>query len=76
MKMESLPVSKFKAICLAVLEEVAQHKKRFVITKHGKPIAEVVPYEEEPERRSLRDTVVFIDDIISPVAVEDWETLK
>ena len=41
--MPSLSVSEFKATCLAVLEDVKKNKKRVLITKRGKPIAEVIP---------------------------------
>ncbi len=74
--MESLPVSKFKATCLAVVEEVAKSKKPVVITKRGKPIAELIPYSAEAEPIPLKDTVAFMGDIISPVSTEDWEALK
>jgi prevent-host-death family protein len=74
--MEILTVSKFKATCLAVVEEVAKSKKPVIITKRGKPIAELVPYEAEAAPVPLKDTVAFLDDIISPVAEEDWEALK
>jgi prevent-host-death family protein len=74
--MESLPVSKFKALCLAVVEEVAKSKKAVIITKRGKPIAELIPFEAETEEIPLKDTVAFIEDIVSPVATEDWETLQ
>ena len=74
--MESLTVSKFKATCLAVVEEVAKSKKRVIITKRGKPIAEVIPYAEETEQAPLKETVAFVGDIISPVASEDWEALR
>ena len=74
--MESLTVSKFKATCLAVVEEVAKSKKPVIITKRGKPIAELIPYEEETEQTPLKDTVAFMGDIISPVTAEDWEFLQ
>ncbi|MGO8760654.1 MAG: type II toxin-antitoxin system Phd/YefM family antitoxin [Desulfobaccales bacterium] len=74
--MESLTVSKFKATCLAVVERVAQTKHRLIITKRGKPIAELIPYEGETAPVPLKDTVAFLGDIISPVAAEDWEALK
>ena len=45
--MESMSASKFKATCLAVLDEVARQKTRIIITKRGKPIAEVIPYEPD-----------------------------
>ena len=74
--METLSVSEFKAKCLSVLQDVSKQKKRVVITKRGKPIAEVIPHESEDKEVPLEDTVVFIGDIISPVAEEDWEVLK
>jgi len=74
--MESLTVSKLKATCLAVVEEVAKAKKRVLITKRGKPVAELIPYEGETEPVALKDTVAFLGDIVSPVATEDWEALK
>ena len=74
--MESIPVSKFKAQCLGILEEVRRQKKRIVITKRGKPIAEIRPVEPESlDGPPLKDTVVFMGDILSPVAFEDWEVL-
>ncbi len=74
--METLSVSEFKATCLAVLEDIHKQKKRVVITKRGKPIAEVIPFEAVYEEIPLKDTVTFIGDIISPVAENDWEALK
>jgi prevent-host-death family protein len=74
--MESLSVSKFKATCLSILDDVQKQKKRIVITKRGKPIAEVVPYLKTDRKISLKDSVTFIGDIVSPVAEEDWEVLK
>ena len=74
--MESLSVSKFKATCLAVLQDVSKQKKRVLITKRGKPIAEVIPYDPDKKDIPLEDTIIFMDDIISPVAEKDWEALK
>jgi prevent-host-death family protein len=74
--MESLSVSEFKAKCLSVLHDVNKQKKRVIITKRGIPIAEVIPHESEEKDIPLEDTVVFMGDIISPVAEEDWEALK
>jgi prevent-host-death family protein len=74
--MGPLSVSKFKATCLAVVEEVAKSKKPVIITKRGKPIAELIPYEAEAAPVPLKETVVFLEDIISSVAAEDWEALE
>jgi len=74
--MESISVSKFKATCLAVLEEVARQKTKIIITKRGKPIAEVIPYKPEVEQIALKDTITFMGDLVSPIADEEWEALK
>ena len=74
--MESLSVSEFKAKCLSVLQDVSKQKKRIIITKRGRPIAEVIPHESKENVVPWDDTVVFMRDIISPVAEEDWEALK
>jgi prevent-host-death family protein len=41
--MESIPVSKFKATCLAVLQRVKRTRRPVLITRFGQPVAEVVP---------------------------------
>ena len=70
--METMSVSKFKATCHAVLAEVSRKKKKVIITKHGKPIAEIVPVpvnhvNHETKDIPLKETVTFLGDIISPV---------
>ena len=40
-----VPASAFKARCLALLDEVATTHRSLVITKHGVPVARVVPIE-------------------------------
>jgi prevent-host-death family protein len=74
--MDTLTVSKFKATCLAVVEEVAKTKQGVIITKRGKPVAELIPYAAKTEPVPLKNTVAFMGDIISPVAPEDWEVLQ
>lgn len=74
--METLSVSKFKATCLAVLEDVRKQKKKVIVTKRGKPIAEIIPVNHQKEDIPLKDTVLFMGDIVSPVAEREWEVLK
>jgi prevent-host-death family protein len=74
--METLSVSQFKMTCLAVLDQVSRQKKKVLITKRGKPIAEIIPVAGPEEKISLKETVTFVGDILSPVAVEDWEALR
>jgi len=42
--MKTMAISKFKAHALKVLNEVAKSQETIVITKRGKPLAQVVPY--------------------------------
>jgi prevent-host-death family protein len=74
--METLPISKFKATCLAVLKDVNRQKKRVIITKRGKPIAEIIPVDNQKKKKPLKETVLFIGDIVSPVVQDEWEILK
>jgi prevent-host-death family protein len=41
--MEEISISEFKAQCLALLEQVGKTKKPIRVTRHGKPVAEIVP---------------------------------
>ena len=43
----TVPASVFKARCLALLDEVATTHRSLLITKHGVPVARLVPIETE-----------------------------
>jgi prevent-host-death family protein len=73
-----IKASEFKAKCLALLDEVARTRQPVVITKRGKPIADVVPHKPASKRELfgvLKGRVEIVGDIISPIDVE-WEALK
>jgi prevent-host-death family protein len=73
-----IKASEFKAKCLAVLDEVERTRQPVVITKRGKPVAELVPHkaQKKPELFGLlKGRLEIIGDIISPIDVE-WEALK
>ncbi len=79
--MQKVPISQFKAKCLALLEQVHKTKKPIRITRFGRPIAEVVP--PSPSTQSdewlgtMSDTMEIVGDIVSPVIEEsDWEALR
>jgi len=46
--METIDVSKFKATCHSVLQRVNKTRKPILVTRFGKPIAEVVPPPAPP----------------------------
>ncbi len=79
--MEKIAISKFKATCLAVVERVRRTKKPVLITRFGKPVAEVVPPPPAPKPEdwlgSLAGTGRIVGDIIRPASDEsDWEVLR
>ena len=63
--LKSIGAAKFKEQCLAILEELDDDG--VIITKHGKPVARVVPIRAESAGLigSLRDRVAIKGDIRS-----------
>lgn len=56
----TMMASRFKAECLAVLDQVEQMKISVTVTKHGRPIAKVVPLDSEVGRHTLRGSVRLV----------------
>jgi len=79
--MEEITISKFKATCFAVLERVRRTRQPVRVTRFGKPLAEIVPPSEAPNKKrtlgSMAGTVRIKGDIIAPASDEkDWEVLN
>ena len=79
--MEEIAVSKFKATCLAVLERVNRTGKPILVTRFGKPLAQVGPPAASSRPRrwlgSFESTGRIVGDIISPALDEsEWEALR
>jgi prevent-host-death family protein len=75
--MIEVSISEFKAKCLALLEQVRVTREPIRVTRHGKPVAEVVPPGPTVDRKawigSLKDSKI-LGDIISPATDKDeWE---
>lgn len=75
--MQSVKASEFKAKCLALMDEVARTGKPLLVTKNGRPVAELRPHR--PQTRNVsgvwKDKLIIKGDIVSPLA-EDWEALR
>ena len=41
--MKTIPAGAFKTNCLAIMDEVKAKRETVVITKHGEPVAKLVP---------------------------------
>jgi prevent-host-death family protein len=73
----NIKASEFKAKCLALLDEVERTGDRIVVTKKGKPVADVVPHKSSQRNLigALKGRGEILGDIVSPIDVE-WEALK
>ena len=69
-KPKTVPAGRFKAECLAMLDRVAEAHEVYIVTKHGRPVAQVVPIEETTS--SLKGSVTIVGDIVAPI-LDDWD---
>ena len=70
MVMKSISISEFKAKCLGLIDQVQKTHQSLQITRHGRPVAEIIPAGPDRKRKFLGDmegTVEIIGDIVSPV---------
>ncbi len=79
--MKEVAISEFKAKCLALLDQVQKTKKPILVTRFGKPLAEVIPVSPKAGPGdwfgSMKDEIQILGDIISPANDEDeWEVLR
>jgi prevent-host-death family protein len=69
----TIGAGQFKAICLRILDEVEQTRETVVITKHGKPVAQLTPMPaKQPLFGAMKDSVLWEGDIVSPLE-DEWE---
>jgi prevent-host-death family protein len=73
----TVKASEFKAKCLALMDEVASSGQPVIITKNGKPVADLVPHR--PAKKNalgiLKGELIITGDIMAPLDVE-WDALK
>ena len=64
----------FKARCLQLIDEVNRSRTPLIITKHGKPVAKLVPIEEQPFTLfgCMEGSVIVHGDIVESTG-EVWE---
>jgi prevent-host-death family protein len=72
--MRKIAAGEFKAKCLTLMEDVRSTREPLVITKRGKPVAKLVPVEEQKDDfiGRLKGVIRVVGDIESPI--EGWES--
>ena len=79
MTMKTVAAGEFKTRCLTLMDDVKKTRAPIVITKRGKPVAKLVPIEEENDDflGRLKGVIEIVGAIESPVVpIEDWEALR
>lgn len=76
--MQTIQASEFKAKCLALMDTVAATGEILVVTKNGKPIAELHPYScarvESPF--GLHPGLKIVGDVMEPLEEGLWKVLE
>jgi antitoxin (DNA-binding transcriptional repressor) of toxin-antitoxin stability system len=77
--MKRMAAGSFKVHCLAVMDEVQAKRESVVITKHGKPVAKLVPADKDVDDiyNCLAGKGAITGDVVSPaISEEEWGELK
>lgn len=74
--MKTMAISEFKTHALKIINQLSKNHETIIVTKRGKPLAKLLPYEVIPDSiksGQLAETLVFEDDIITPLGEDMWE---
>jgi len=70
-----MPAGKFKAKCLAIMDEVQAKRQSIVITKRGRPVAKLVPIDSDLDDfyNFMRGKGTIVGDVVKPaIPAEEW----
>ena len=73
--MKFVPIGQFKTHFLTLLRDVEQNHETLIVTRYGKPVAQVLPFtpNEESEKNPLKGSIVFEKDITIPIG-DTWKS--
>lgn len=77
--MHTIQASEFKAKCLALMDEVARTGQSIVVTKNGRPVAELRAHRPPRAESPLglhADTTLIRGDIVATDSKTRWKALK
>ncbi len=77
--MPTIQASEFKAKCLALMDQVARTGQTIVVTKNGRPVAELRPHRP-PRAKTLiglhKGRIEIRGDIVSPIGSRLWKARR
>ena len=68
----TIMASRFKAECLAILDQVDEMKISVTVTKHGRPVARLVPLESGGDQPAPAVRLIAEDDAAYYATGEVW----
>lgn len=74
--MKTVPAAKFKAQCLALMDDVLETGEEIIVTKRGRPVVKVTRVRggQKPFIGRLVGIVEVTGDLLEPaVPAEDWD---
>jgi prevent-host-death family protein len=77
--MKTMPAGVFKTKCLAIMDEVKAKRETVVITKHGRPVAKLVPIDTRVDEifGFFSGKGSITGDVVSPaLSPEEWGNLR
>ena len=75
----TIPAAQFRDRCLRLLDEVQATGEKLIVTKHGRPVAAVVPAVATPKGSIMgwSDDIRIDTDLTEPaVPPEDWHIVS
>jgi prevent-host-death family protein len=76
---KKMAAGSFKTNCLAVMDEVQTKHETVIITKHGKPVAKLVPVNTDTDEiyNFLAGKGSIAGDVVAPaISAKQWGELK
>jgi prevent-host-death family protein len=76
--MKTVPAGAFKTNCLAIMDEVKAKRETVVITKHGEPVAKLVPMNTGADEifGFFQGKGKVTGDVVSPaLSSDEWGSL-
>ena len=76
--MKKISISEVRNHLPSLLEEIASSNEPIVVTRHGKPVAKILPFhkaQSKPERYPLRNLPIRVSEDFDKSDAELWEAL-
>nr|MDE0501799.1 type II toxin-antitoxin system Phd/YefM family antitoxin [bacterium] len=75
----TIPITQFRNQCLRLMDEVKATGDTLIVTKHGRPLAAVIPVVDERSRSIIgwSSEIRLGDDLTNPaIPPDDWEIVS